>query len=366
MEEETRPEENQQESPMPEAKKVKKGLSFSQTTVHLLEAKAKESSRNQSDVADAILAFGLPAFDPETGISKLTIIYSEDYNYLTSHQERTTAAAPETVLDQVPAPEPAPMRRGHREKLQIPVPAQPGGTLAPPQQPIVDQPEDNLYRPPMGQGTDPIPAQAVEQPVNQRLSRQELDYIVASIVSVQAMSMPMPQPYPQMQPVIPGDPSGLQQPVDVNPYNQQMPNVPTPIGYELPQQPPPPPPQPVQVEQFGYMRPGHTGAPPRAQSGVPVPQQPEGIYPYPGNEGQLRDQQQQAQPGYMSDPYAMNIGNQVANQQQPLTAQGLLSGAQQIAPNMAQRNVNIEVAKAGLGANWRQNLHSMTAANRRG
>ena len=340
MTEENVAEEHTEETALPEQelKKVKKGLSLSHVTVASLLAKSQEVGKNQSQVADDILAFGIGAYQQDTGMEGLTIVYMAEL------QELQAAAAlpsigpgdgPDTI-GIIPDPEPAPTKRGHREKLRVPGMNQ----LPGPQQPfvggepatgILETPQaDGLYRPTMGQGAGPLPPQAVdtsEQP-QQGLTQQEMDYIAMRIVAVSAMS----QPYAQQQPV-----------------------------------PPMPVQQPAQPVQFAASYPpGYTG-PPGVGPSAPVPQPEQPMYQYPGANGQLNQvPQQPQQPSYMQDPYALNIGQQVSQQQNPaLTAQGLLSGAQGMNPNVQMRNINMEAAKAALGPNWRQNLHSMTAQNRR-
>jgi len=320
-----------------EPKKVKKGFTLSSDTIELLEAKAKEVKQSQSKIVDAVVKFGIRVYG-ENGMADLTIMTLSEIEVVRQGMT-ATSVADEPAL---PTPEPPPTKRGRREKLRVP------GMTGLPQQ-VVDvaqqqkemqsphpQQGQDLYRPNLGQG----PAK-IEQPQHTAmmgeqgtgLSEANMNYIVQQLFAMTILS----QQQGTMQSQVP---QNQQPPVDMNPYNQ--PEVPQPAPQFAASYPP-----------------GYTGAPgvgPGPQQ--PAPEQP--MYPYPPN------QPRQQQPSYQNDPYAMNMaqGSQ-GGQQGQLTAQGLLSGNQFAAPNVAQPNVNMDIANRALGPNWRQNLRRITAQNAR-
>ena len=333
-------------------KKAKKGFSLSESTIFMLKEKAETTGYNQSAIVDSVLDFGIPAFG-ENGMGGKTIIPTAE---LLKMQQASLKSIKEIVdLDlkgvgirepadpAIPVPEPGPMKRGRREKLKIPQLSNQVVDAAQQQKEMNrPDPQEGLYRPNLG---GPALADIKEDkygyltrtdnPTHTPMAGNERLATIEANMNLLIQYM-----------------SNLQQPV-----HPQQPQAP---AYQDPQQSPYPPVQPVtQPPVFAASYPpGYTG-PPGVQPGVQQPQQQQqGMYPLPNPQGQRQD---------LQDPYAMNIAADQGNQGQGggLTAQGLLSGAQSMNPNVAGRNINMEAANQALGPGWRENIHRMNAANRR-
>ena len=335
-------------------KKLKKGFSLSESTILMLKEKAESTGYNQSAIVDSVLDFGIPAFG-ENGMGDAKIISMVELQEMKAELELESLAAiedfdlknvgiREPTEPAIPVPEPAPMRRGRREKLKVP------GLVGLPQQ-VVDveqqqkamnqvhpQAGGELYRPNLGSG--PVAyAGVTESEQNMGFADQPGTHTPMAgnerLASLEAnMNLLIQYMSNLQQPVHPQQP---QAPVDINPYNQTQ------------------APQPPPVFAASYP-PGYTG-PPGVQPGVAQPPIQQGMYPPPTPQGQRQD---------LQDAYAMNMGAGQGNPAQGgLTAQGLLSGAQNMNPNVAGQNINMEVANRALGPGWRDNLHRMNAVNRR-
>jgi len=319
--------------------KVKKGFSLSPGTVAALAAKVEETGHRQSAIVDSVLDFGIPAFG-ENGMGDYRLItkielqeikaaVSESVSAVTDWEPLVNAIR-ESEGPTIPVPEPAPTKRGRREKLRVP-----GMNQVPQQVVDIEQQQKELYRPNIGQpvpepGTTHTPM-AGEQGTG--VIEANMAFLMQQMAAMQTM----------MQQQMGQQPAPTQAPVDMNPYNQTQ------------QQPTP---QPAPQFAASYP-PGYTG-PPGVAPVAPQPQQPQqaqGMYPMPGNTPR--------QPQHLQDPYAMNIGQPPGGNPGALTAQGLLSGSQGMNPNVAGQNVNMDIASRALGPNWRNNLHRMTAANSR-
>jgi hypothetical protein len=350
---------NTEETPMPPAKKTKKGFTLPDTTLALLKQKCEQTGHGQSRVVNATLLFAVGAYGPD-GYTDFIVCNREIYEKATEivQQHAEAAVAQAEMPDQVdgttlPPEQTIPHKRGQRAKLQIPIPGE------------AAQPES--YRPNLGgdRGTAPVdsptlppgpaPTHTSMSPISAK-HEAGMDMIVQQVMAtMMAMGM-APQMQPQMQqmvPIVPGDPHGPQMPQQPAQAVQQ--GVPTPIGYEIPRQPQQQTVNPNRQFPTAYP-PGYTG-PPGGTPAAPPPPEQQGMYPMP-----------QEQP-YAQDQFAMNIGQQVAQgmQRQPLTAQGLLSGEQPLSPNMNQQYVNphMEAARQALGSQWRQNVQRMVANNPR-
>jgi hypothetical protein len=318
----------QESSATPEARK-KKGFTISESVLALLKTTCQATGHGQSKVVEATLRFSLPVYG-ENGFEGLQIIHATDAKaYM---DENVPLMAVEEAPIEAQFTEPVPTHHGKREKLQI---ADLPGKLP-------------GYRPnlgeTLGETLGELPARpqpshtAMMGEQGAGLSEANLSYIVQQLV------VKLNQPIPEQH--IPGPPPGY------TPGYAAPPGAASVQQPQVPQQPPVPP-----VQFAASYPPGYTGSP-----GVgPVQQpQPQGMYPFPQT-------QQQVQPAYMNDPYAVNIAEQVAQntQRQPLSAQGLLSGAQNITPNVAQPNINLKAPQTALGPNWRQNLRRLTTESRR-
>jgi len=332
MSEEMDQTEETQEQPL-QSRKVKKGFTLLSETIDLLERKSEEFGHNKSAIADAVLRFGLPVYG-ERGMADFTIMALSEIKAISI---TTVGPADEPAI---PVPEPVATKRGRREKLRVP------GMNTVPQlsQQVVDieqqqkemqrphpQQGQDLYRPNLG-ATNYATEPGTHTPMagNDRIATLEASM---NMLMQQMLNMQTPQ--------------------------QQGPTAPV---YQDPQQSPYPPvqpvPQPAPVFAASYP-PGYTGPPGVA---VPQPQPEQAMYPAPGSQGPP------PQP-HLQDPYAMNIGQVPGSQavgQGGLTAQGLLSGNQAMSPNVGGGNINMDIANKALGPNWRNNVHRMEAANRRG
>lgn len=294
--------------PSPDDKK-KKGFTLPMSTLAMLKEKCNETGIGQSKVVDACLNFSLPHYTSDE-FEGLLVANQEE---LREAVEKKVAAEREqqavTEETATPGPQEIPKTHGRRPKLNVP-----GMNRRPRPKP----PQEDLYRPNVGsrnvQSNPAPPVQA--QP---ELNQGHLDYIVDRLANILGQ-----------QPAAPQQPSNNPQPQTAH-------------------QPQAAPRQQQQPARFAASYPpgytGPPGVPPQPQA--PAQQQP--MYPPP-------------QQVIQQDPFSMNIGQ---GQGQPITAQGILSGAQPMSPLPGGRNINMEMAKRALGENWRQNLRSLTAQSRR-